>query len=869
MVKNFQLKNGLKVLLVQTKKAPVVSVQCWVKTGSADERKKEEGISHFIEHLVFKGSNEYKTGEISQAIEGSGGQLNAYTSFDQTVFYNTISKSFVDTGLHTIREMMGYPTFDETEIDNEREVVIEEIKRGQDSPQRRASQALFSTVFKKHPYGIPVIGYDHVVNNVSRKVLTNYYSDRYSPANMTLLVVGDFENNEMKKKVEKYFGGIKKTKVRKVARKKEQPQKKPRFHIEKSDFKQAQIYISWPGVKAKSKDAVLLDLFCLCLGQGESSHLVKKLRNELQVVQSIGISSYSPKDEGLIAVSAMLPPGNLKPMLDALRTELESFLTNPITKEELIKAARSIESERFYSLETVDGISSLIGGADFYFGDHKKMDELLKQIDKATVSDIIKVGRKYLDPDKMNFIYMSENASEKDEALLKEFQKEFKKGFKAAKKTSVKKTTAPRRPKIKWSLKNLGQKKPEPELVKLPGGAKLLMLKTKDSPIISLKQGFLGGMRAEPNNVAGVNELLSRTWAAGTKNRGEVQLNAEIEFLASYISAFGGRNTAGTSMTTLSAFSEPAFEIYRDIFENPSFDERTIEREKMFMLEQLKNRDDNPARVCMLNMMAELFGDHPYHRDPLGRKETVEALKVKDVQDHFARLRNQGNLAFSVVGDFDRSTWIEHFEELSKAMPKDSAEWPPIEVYELKEDRRVFIEQQKEQSHMCLSFPGLKISDNRRLALDVMQSVLSGMGGRLFNELREKASLAYTVSAMRMDGLDGGYFGAYIGCSPEKVKKAYDMMNVELDKLCQIKIPEEELARAKRSIIGRHDIGLQKNSSIANDMLLNQLYEIPFDEYLRYSDKIADVTAEEIQSLAQDLFKQNKVLSIVGASDLD
>lgn len=868
MVKNLQLKNGLKVLLVQTKKAPVVSVQCWVKTGSADERKKEEGISHFIEHLVFKGSSEYKTGEIAQVIEGSGGQLNAYTSFDQTVFYVTISKAFAETGLHTIREMMGHPTFDVTEIDNEREVVVEEIKRGQDSPHRRASQALFSTVFKKHPYGIPVIGYDTVVKNVSRKVLTNYYADRYSPANMTLLVVGDFEDREMKKQVEKYFGGIKKTKVRKVIRKKEALQKTPRFQIEKTKFKQAQLYISWPGVKAKSKDAALLDIFSLCLGQGDSSHLVKKLRNEMRLVQSIGISSYSPKDDGLIAVSVMMPPENLKKTLDAILNEIESFLTNPVDKEELIKAARSMESERFYSLETVDGISSLVGGADFYFGDYKKMDEILKQIDKITAADLIKVGRKYLNPDRMNFIYMSESAGKKDEKTLKDFQKEFKKRMAAIKKKPVKKSTAPKRPKIKWSLKNLGQIKPHPELIKLPGGAKLLLLKTKDSPIISVKQAFLGGMRAEPSKVAGVNELLSRTWAAGTKTRSEEKLNAEIEFLATYISAFGGRNTAGLSMTTLSAFADPAFEIFQDIFLNPSFEPTTIAREKVFMGEQLKNRDDNPARICVLNMMAELYGDHPYHRDPLGLKETVEPLTDKDVRDHFSRIRKQENLAFSVVGDFDRSVWIEHFEELAKQTPKESAEWPPIEHYTLKQDRKVFVEQQKEQSHMCLAYPGLKISDNRRLALDVMQSVLSGMGGRLFNELREKASLAYSVSAMRMDGLDGGYFGAYIGCSPEKVKKALDMMKVELDKLCQTKVPDEEIARAKRSIIGRHDIGLQKNSTIANDMLLNELYDIPFDEYLSYSEKVAEVTADEIQSLAQDLFKQNTVLSIVGSEDI-
>ncbi|WP_374031602.1 M16 family metallopeptidase [Bdellovibrio bacteriovorus] len=151
MSKKFQLKNGMKVLLLESHKSPVVSVQMWVKTGSADEKKTEEGISHFIEHLVFKGTRKYKVGEIAATVEGSGGELNAYTSFDQTVFYVTISKQFSDVALDVISEMMGYPTFDPQEIDNEREVVLEEIKRGQDSPGRRASQLLFTNVFQKKP----------------------------------------------------------------------------------------------------------------------------------------------------------------------------------------------------------------------------------------------------------------------------------------------------------------------------------------------------------------------------------------------------------------------------------------------------------------------------------------------------------------------------------------------------------------------------------------------------------------------------------------------------------------------------------------------------------------------------------------------
>ena len=234
MVQKFQLKNGMKVLFQESHKSPVVSVQVWVRTGSADEAKGEEGISHFIEHLVFKGTRKFKVGEIASIIEGSGGELNAYTSFDQTVFYVTISRQFVETGLQALAEMMGFPKFDPTEIDNEREVVIEEIKRGEDSLGRIASQSLFSTNYSKHPYGVPVIGFEKNVRGWSARKIVQYYQARYSPQNMFLVVAGDFKAGEMKKKVQTHFGEFKKFKVKKVARKKEPLQKSSRIKVLRS-----------------------------------------------------------------------------------------------------------------------------------------------------------------------------------------------------------------------------------------------------------------------------------------------------------------------------------------------------------------------------------------------------------------------------------------------------------------------------------------------------------------------------------------------------------------------------------------------------------------------------------------------------------
>ena len=280
MVKKFQLKNGMQVLFQESHKSPVVSVQVWVRTGSADEGKGEEGISHFIEHLVFKGTRNFKVGEIASQIEGAGGELNAYTSFDQTVFYVTISKHFVDTGIRALAEMMGFPLFDAGEIDNEREVVVEEIKRGNDSLGRQASQLLFSTAYRTHKYRIPVIGYEKNVRGWSAKKIVSYYHSRYSPQNMFLVVAGDFDSKEMKAKVEKNFGEFKKYPMKKIKRAKEPAQTALRMKFEKSKFEQSITYMAWPTPSIRHKDIPALDVLSMVLGQGDSSRLVSKLRIE-------------------------------------------------------------------------------------------------------------------------------------------------------------------------------------------------------------------------------------------------------------------------------------------------------------------------------------------------------------------------------------------------------------------------------------------------------------------------------------------------------------------------------------------------------------------------------------------------------------
>ncbi|KHD87283.1 MAG: zinc protease [Bdellovibrio sp. ArHS] len=866
MSKKFQLKNGMKVLFLESHKSPVVSVQMWVKTGSADEKKGEEGISHFIEHLVFKGTRKYNVGEIAATVEGSGGELNAYTSFDQTVFYVTISKQFSDVALDVISEMMGFPTFDPKEIDNEREVVIEEIKRGQDSPGRRASQLLFTNVFKKHPYGRPVIGYDKVVNTVSPKKILQYYHSRYVPSNMFLVVAGDFDSKEMKKKVEALFGAFAPYKLKKVARTKEPAQKSIRIKVEQAKFEQTTGYLTWRIPNVKHKDIAALEVLSAILGQGDSCRLMQSLRIREPLTNSVGSFSYSMQDDGLFAISFNLEKENLGKALAKMTPELVKLIEEPPTSSEMQKAITNFASHEVYSMETVDNIARKAGSNEFYYNDHDYYRKYMKEVYALKPEDIQKVAKKYFKPDTFGLSLMTNMDKKEAETILKSFAKDLRKALAKAKfSKDITKFKAK-----KFNI-NTGAVKHSPttEKITLSSGATLLIREQKDTPYVAMKAAFLGGVRVEEENQNGLTELFSRNWLSGSKNFTEDDINLKVDELAAGLGAFGGRNSAGLSMDYLSPFEDKMLEVYADSLLHPLFPQDILEREKVVIKNQIKARNDNPAQICVLSFMQEIFKGHPYARDIIGTEASIDAINSEHLMAYYKKIAQAKNLTFCVVGDVNKSKWADKLEEITKQLPKGERISNKFPIADLKNGKKLYHELKKEQSHIIVGYRGLTLKDPNRFTLEIIQSILSGQGGRLFIELRDKNSLAYSVSPMHMEGLECGYFGGYIGCSPEKSEKAIQMLKAEFQKLADVKISEEELGRAQRYLIGRHDIELQRKSTICNALLFDDIYGLDYKETLDVADKYFAVTPEAVQDLAQKIFAQPSIISLVGPSDVD
>jgi zinc protease len=861
MIHEFTTPNGLKVIGIESHKSPVVSVQIWVRNGSADERAGEEGISHFIEHLLFKGTQKFKVGEIAGMVEACGGEINAYTSYDQTVYYITISKNFFANAMDAIYEMIAHPLFDAGEIDKEREVVIEEIKRSHDSLSRRASRLLFSSMYVDYPYQVPVIGYDHVVNTVTPVKIREFFKERYSTENMFLVVSGDFEPEDLKRETDEKFARIPRTILQERKRNKIQTIETKTVKVEQAPFEDTVLYISWPGTDVLHKDVAALECLGLILGQGTSSRLVRKLRLEEPVVKSIGAGSWTPTTQGFFSISSSFNPVEIDKVLVGVKNVLETFFEFGATAEELYKAKINFLSDEAYSLETVGGLAQKFGGnydvsEDIYY--HKKFYQNLEGV---TLEDIHRVACTYLSPEKMLITCVVPKDVESVEKKLNAWtysQPKFKSSEQKVQEVHFKSPVVNR--------EDAAALESEVHV----GGLKTFYRKSAVAPVFNMRFAILGGSRVVAKEKAGLTELVSRVWAAQTKTCTEEIYREKLDRLASSVYAFTGKNTFGLVVDGLKESEHELAEIFSETIFNYDIDEGMLEREKKMVLESRRARKDSPAQVAILNFNKTMFANHPYGVDSLGEDGTLESVSKKDVEKYIQKYFQSASSVCALSGDFSKDIWKSRLDEVSKKFSDKkiiTAEKFPIAP--LGKNHWLYERAEKEQTHIVYGFRGETITSPDRYALQIMEAILAGQGGRLFLELRDKASLAYSVSPLRLEGIETGYFATYIGCSPDKADTALKMMNEELMKLANTEVNELELSRAKNYLIGGHDIGLQRNSSLSSAIAFNEVYGISAEEVFEYADRLQDVSAKDVQMMAQKLFMQKHVISIVGSKEPD
>ncbi|HEX2574598.1 MAG TPA: pitrilysin family protein [Polyangia bacterium] len=862
MITSFQLGNGLHVILQESHLAPVVAFQAWVGVGSADEPEELAGIAHVFEHMLFKGTARRGVGQIAHEVESSGGEINAWTSFDETVYHLVMSSRYFDTGLDIITDALRNSSFDPAELERELKVVREEVKQGEDAPSRVATQRLFARAYTKHPYRRPVIGYARTVERFTREELLRFFHEHYVASNITLVVVGDFDTPAARRQIEALWGDAPRgAPVRLVPRPEEPVQTEPRAVAGRGDVRELHLSIAFHIPGLVHPDASALDVGAILLGQGDSSRLVREVKRNRQVVTDAYAYAYSPRDPGLLVAGATLPPGQLDVAFDALLDEILRLGREEVTPEELDKAKAIVESDAVYQKETVQGMARKLGFYRAVAGSLEHEAEYQRQVRDLGPRQLREALARYLRPENATVALLgpAQVVPQGDETQVEAH-------------LVARLRAAWERAERRWGAPQVVADDVVREV--LPSGTRVVVYRDTSVPLVAMRAVWEGGLRAEDERTNGVTNLIASLITRGTHTRSADALAHEVESMAGSIGGFSGRNSFGIRAEVMARHWERGLDILLDCVLHPRLSEEELEKERRQVLEELHTQEDSISSVTFRLFAQALYPRHPYRMDPLGTPESVGALTRAQLVDYYRRHFPPSRMTLAIVGDVDPAAVLARLRAALGATPGEVPGLtlaPPLPRVTSaaahdapREPRRVEKFLNKQQAHLVIGFPGTTISSPDRFALELLATILSGQGGRLFVELRDKRGLAYRVSAFSIEGLDPGYFAVYIATSPTNLEVAQAAIRDELNKVMDHLVGAGELERAKRYLAGAHDISLQRRSALASAISFNECYGLGWDEYRRYSTAILGVTAEEVRRVAREyLAPERAVVAVV------
>ncbi len=827
-----RLDNGMRVVLCENRTAPVTAFQVWVEAGSADERPAEAGMSHLIEHMIFKGTNQRRAGEVAGTIERYGGRINAYTSYEYTVYHVVIASRYQEEGLEVLADAIQHPSFDPQELAREKEVVVEEIRMGQDDPGRTLHEALFKNSFQRHPYGRPIIGDEEKVRGFSRKQVLSYYDTWYVPENMVFVGVGDFKTSELLSRLNGLFAArVRQLPMRQRA---SEPHQQAFRHVmmqENIHERYFALGFHIPGMG--EDDTFALDLLAVILGQGESSRLQQELRFKRGVTSSIYAYAFTPQDPGLFVIGGAFQPGVIQEGIEGIIRELSRIKGEGVSEEELRKAKVMLESDFTYDQETVQGEARKLGYFEVVMGDATKEQEYLQGIIRVGAEKIREVAWRYLRPENLTLCLLFPQEEGGGEGVDSPTVEGLVEGL------AVKPAAHETAGEIKRAV--------------LENGITLLFQEDHSVPVVGICGVFLGGVRFEKERTAGLTHFLSEMLTRGTESYTALQLAQEVDSLGATLETFSGRNSFGVQAKGLSKDFPELLRLVGEVITKPSFPPEEMAKVKGEIVAALGKEQDQMIPRTMRLFQETLYEQHPYRLNVLGAEETIERIGRRDLLRYYKRYALPQNMVLAIAGD---ARWEAVLDVVTGAFQRmrRATFSPPTIPQENKKGgikKREEVVQAKQQAHIALGFPGTTLQDQDRFPLEVLEAALSGQGGRFFIQLRDKEGLAYVTAFFVRSDLDPGYLVIYLATTPSKVEQALQGIERILQEVCQQGISPEELDRAKAYLIGNYAIGLQGPLVLASTMAFDERYGLGGDFYRRYPREIDGVTREDVVRVAR------------------
>ncbi len=840
-VHTHRFDNGLTLHIAPGHPAPVVAVQAWVGVGSADETPPQAGVAHVVEHMLFKGSTDYGLGELTRAIETGGGEINAWTAFDHTVYHAVLGRDHFDGALDAIGDALMAPRVDPEELAREREVILEEIRQGSDDPARSVAQSLFATAFVAHPYRRPVIGTAESVRRLGERDLVEFFRSYYVADNLTLVVAGDVDPVAVRRSVERRFRAMPAGRPRRCVAI-EPAQTAPRASCTSRDVSEAYLAVGFHVPAARHPDLAALDVAAILLGQSESARLPRLLRDRDQLATSAYANVHALRDPGLLVLSATARAADAAAAVGAL-VDHSVGLADDLSSDELDKARIAAETSFVRQLETAQGRARSLGWYATVAGDPQFGHVYLDRIRAVRRHDVSNVMRRYLRPDNASVAAILPKRRATPSAT-KVFARNAEKRVR---------TALTHAPAVTATVE---------KRVVLPNGLTLLVRRDPSVPVVAMRAVWRGGHRVEEANSAGASTLLSRLITRGCGRLDATQVADRVDRLGGALGGVTGRNSFGMASEWLSRTWKPGLELLADCLLDPMLPQGELVRERRLLLDDQVAQGDSPSQVAFRTFSEALYGSHPYARDPLGTPASVGDLTRGKLVQFYRERYPISAMTLAIVGDVEIDEVIAAVKARFGRVAKAKVTLPAVALPNLEgktaSEREVYRYLQRAQAHLVVGFPGATVDAPDRFALEVLVAILGGQSGRLFAELREKQALAYRVSAHSVEGVDPGFVAVYLSCAPEKLPAAIAAVRSELERVRTSGVTPAEVERARSYLIGSHQISMQRRAAVANAMAYHEAYGLGWQTWAGYDDAIRAVRPEDIAAAAATYLRADR-----------
>ena len=839
----YKLDNGQTVIIKEVHDNPIVTIDTWIKTGSINENDKNNGVAHFLEHLFFKGTTKHPTGEFDRILESKGAQTNAATSKDFTHYYITLPSKYFETAIDLHADMLMNPLIPRKELEKERKVVIEEIAKKNDNPENKLYENMVQSFYINHHYKRKVIGKKEIIENISREEIFNFYNSWYNPSNMITVVVGDIDTTQALDLIKKNFN-------RPEAKNCKNPKYKSDKNIEKQieitakdKVKNGYMLIGFRGVPQENRaDSYALDVLATILGDGRTSKLYQAVKEQKQLAYSISAGHASMKDDSLVFVRANFTPENKDKVKKAIFDEITKVRNGNIDEQEISTAKNIIERDTFYARESTSNIANELGYTTLVYGDAKYYDEYIDNIKKVTKADLIRVAKKYLNPNHAVIsIMLPDTAPEEN-----------------IKKIS---NVAHQKPVVIKKEKNITQ-------YKLSNNLNLIINHNTLNDIVAMEIYAKGGNFIEKK--AGTGTITASVMMKGTKKYSQIDLSQTMEQNGIKIVPANGSDYFSISVKTTKNDLPLTFDLLNEVVNNATLDKNEIERIKTEKIYAIQQNRDTPSSVAFEEFKTAIWANTPYGVTGKVMEKTIPTINKNDVEEFYNTVFYPENLVISINGNVNDEEIIKNIEQIFCTKKYTNAKKFEYSNYKnkflpLSATKNVKKEKDVEAAWILMGWLTDGVQNKKDIAaLQVIDSILGGgMSSRLFSNLRGEQGLAYQVGSSFAANVNQGVFAVYIGTNPETALHSKNELLKQINLLKKEFVSDKELQEAKDKILGNFVLSQETNMEKAYTLGWFELSGRGFDYINEFPKLIECVTPTEVIRVANKYFEKPYVFTIV------